>query len=243
MPRLTGSELTHGAPLAGLAALTASIAHEVNQPLAGIMVNASICLRMLASDPPDVDGALETARRTMRDANRATDVIARLRALFSKQRSASDPLDLNEAAHEVIERSSDEWRRSGVTVREELAPGLPPVAGDRVQLQQVIFNLLTNAVEAMKGIGHGERCVVVRTQAEKRGGVRVSVQDAGVGIEPADLRRIFEAFYTTKAGGMGIGLFVCNSIVVSHGGRLWATPNAGAGVTVSFWIPGPRTFS
>jgi len=221
----------------GLVALTASIAHEVNQPLSGIMINASTCLRMLASDPPNVDGARETARRTIRDANRATDVIAGLRALFTSQRSTADLLDLNEAAREVVARSTHELQRNRVSVRLALAEDLPRVAGDVVQLQQVILNLLMNAVDAVSAMEECERQVVITTAKQDAGGVRLSVQDSGIGIGADDLERIFEAFYTTKSGGMGIGLFVCNSIVESHGGRLWATPNRGAGATVSFSIP------
>src|SRR5688572_9696590 len=147
MPLQFGSELAYGTPINGLVALTASIAHEVNQPLSGIMINASTCLRMLASDPPNVDGARETVRRTIRDANRATDVITRLRALFAKQCGRSDLIDLNEAAREVLARSAHELLRSGVIVCEAFADDLPPVTGDRVQLQQVIQNLLSNAVD------------------------------------------------------------------------------------------------
>lgn len=238
MPLQLGSEPDHGTPIGGLVALTASIAHEVNQPLAGIMINASTCLRMLAADPPNVDGALETVRRTIRDATRATDVIARMRALFSRQRAESELIDINEAAREVVARLSSELRANRVTVLQVFDGNLPAVSADRVQLQQVILNLLMNAVEAMKTLDDRERRLVVRTQAEQGGGVRLSVQDCGMGIPPGDLERIFDAFYTTKRAGMGIGLFVCRSIVESHGGRLWAASNASSpGATVSFSIP------
>jgi len=234
---MPGSELVYGTAVTGLVALTASIAHEVNQPLSGIVINASTCLAMLEGDPPNVEGARETVRRTIRDANRATDVIASLRALFARQRDSAERLDLNEVAREAIARSMHEMLRSGVIVRVALADGLPGVTGSRVQLQQVIHNLLQNAIEAMRGVEDRERHVVVRTEAAPGGGARLSVQDTGVGIEPQDLKRIFDPLYTTKAGGMGIGLFICSSIVKSHGGRLWAAPNAGAGATVSFAIP------
>ena len=237
MPLLNGSELVYGTAITGLVALTASIAHEVNQPLSGIVINASTCLRMLDGDPPNVDGARETARRTIRDANRATDVIAGLRALFVRQRATSELFDLNDVAREVISRSLNELLRSGVIVRVAFADNLPALRGNRVQLQQVIHNLLQNALEAMREVDDGERRVVIRTEAEQGGGARLSVEDTGVGIEPQDLSRICDPLYTTKAGGMGIGLFVCSSIVESHGGRLWAAPNAGAGAKVSFSIP------
>jgi signal transduction histidine kinase len=237
MPLQNGSELVYGTAITGFVALTASIAHEVNQPLSGIVINASTCLQMLDGNPPNVDGARETARRTIRDANRATDVITGLRTLFARQRATSELLDLNDAAREVISRSLSELLRSGVIVRVSLADDLPAVRGNRVQLEQVIHNLLQNALEAMREVDDRRRHVVIRTEAEQGGGVRLSVQDTGVGIEAQDLGRICDALYTTKAGGMGIGLFVCSSIVESHGGRLWAARNAGAGATVSFSIP------
>jgi signal transduction histidine kinase len=237
MPLQNASELLYGTAISGVVALTASIAHEVNQPLAGIVINASTCLRMLDGDPPNVDGARETARRTIRDANRATDVIASLRALFARQRTTSEPLDLNDAVREVISRSLTELVRGGVIVRVALADDLPAVRGSRVQLQQVIHNLLQNAIEAMRDVHDRERRVVIRTGSEQGGGARLSIEDTGVGIEPGDLSRICDPLYTTKADGMGMGLFVCSSIVESHGGRLWAAPNAGAGATVSFSIP------
>jgi PAS domain S-box-containing protein len=232
------SELAHVARVMSLGALTASIAHEVSQPLSGIITNASTCLRMLAADPPNVDGALETARRTIRDGNRASEVITRLRGLFGKKAPTSEPMDLNEAAREVIALSLSELQRNRVTVRQELAENLPPVTGDRVQLQQVILNLLLNASDAMSGIEDRPRQVVIRTERDEGEGVRLAVRDAGVGFEPQDRDKLFNAFYTTKRGGMGIGLSVSRSIVESHGGRLWAAPNDdGHGATFSFSIP------
>jgi signal transduction histidine kinase len=217
--------------------MTASIAHEVNQPLSGIITNASTCLRMLAADPPNVEGASETARRTLRDGNRASDVITRLRALFGKKSSTSESVDLNEAALEVIALSLSELQRNRVMLRTELADDLPPVAGDRVQLQQVILNLFLNASDAMSGVDDRPRQLVIRTERQEDDRVRLSVQDTGVGLEPQALDRLFEAFYTTKSGGMGIGLSVSRSIIDSHQGRLWAAPNDGPGATFSFSIP------
>lgn len=231
------SELAHVARVATLGALTASIAHEVNQPLAGIVTNASTCLRMLNADPPNVEGARETARRTIRDGHRASDVITRLRALFGKKEATSESLDLNEAAREVIALSRNELQRGRVILRTELAGDLPAVAGDRVQFQQVILNLLLNASDAMSGVEDRPRQLVVRTERDEGGCVRLSVRDAGVGFKPQDADRLFEAFYTTKSGGMGIGLSVSRSIIERHRGRLWATPNDGPGVTFSFSIP------
>ncbi len=231
------SEFAHVARVTSLGALTASIAHEVNQPLSGIITNASTCLRMLAADPPNVDGARETARRTIRDGNRASEVITRLRALFSKKDATTESVDLNEATREVIALSRSELQRSRAILRPELGDDLPPVTGDRVQLQQVILNLLLNASEAMSGVDDRPRQLVIRTARDEGDRVRLSVQDAGVGVEPQGVDKLFEAFYTTKSGGMGIGLSVSRSIIESHHGRLWAAPNDGPGATFSFSIP------
>lgn len=235
------SELAHVSRVTTLGALTASITHEVNQPLSGIITNAGTCLRMLSADPPNVTGALETARRTIRDGNRAADVIARLRALFSRKDVASDPVDLNEATREVIALSSRELQRNRVILRQDLAPNLPAVTGDRVQLQQVILNLLLNASDAMEGITDRPRQMVVRTGQDEGNNVRLSVQDMGVGLSSQDPGKLFEAFYTTKSNGMGIGLSVSRAIILNHRGRIWAAPNDGPGATFSFSIPrGPR---
>jgi PAS domain S-box-containing protein len=231
------SELTHVTRVTSLGALTASIAHEVNQPLSGIITNASTCLRMLAADPPNVDGARETARRTIRDGHRASDIISRLRALFSKKSATTELIDLSEAAREVIALSMSELQRNRVIVRSELADGVPPVMGDRVQLQQVVLNLLINALDAMKGVDDRPRQVAIRTELDEGDRVRLSVQDTGLGLDPQSVGRLFEAFYTTKSGGMGIGLSVSRSIIESHHGRLWAAPNDGPGATFSFSLP------
>ena len=231
------SELARVARVASFGALTASIAHEVNQPLSGIVTNASTCLRMLAADPPNVEGARETAQRTIRDGNRASDVIKRLRALFSKRNATTESLDLNEATREVLALSLGDLHRNRVILETKLASALPPVTGDRVQLQQVILNLLQNASDAMSSIDDRPRRLLIRTEQDDGDHVRVMVQDAGVGFPPQDADRLFDAFYTTKDNGMGIGLSVSRSIVERHHGRLWAVPNDGPGATVSFSIP------
>jgi signal transduction histidine kinase len=241
---LNAEERAHVARVMSLAVLTASIAHEINQPLTGIVTNASTCLRMLDADPPNVEGARETARRTLRDVNRASEVITRLRALFAKKDAITESVDLNEAAREMIALSFSELERSRVIVKSEFANNLPLVIGDRIQLQQVILNLLTNAADAMSGIDDRPRQLVIRTERDESDRVRVAVQDAGVGFDPQTVDRLFEAFYTTKSGGMGIGLSVSRSIVESHRGRLWAEPNDGPGATFSFSIPsGPESMS
>jgi PAS domain S-box-containing protein len=217
--------------------LTASIAHEVNQPLSGIMTNAGTCLRMLAAVPPDVAGASETMRRTIRDAHRASEVIVRLRALFSGQELTAESMDLNEATREVIALSMDDLQRHRVMLRPELAGDLPLVIANRVQLQQVILNLLRNAADAMAGVDDGPRQLLIRTERDEGDRVRLTVQDVGVGLEPHVVDKVFQAFYTTKSSGMGIGLSVSRSIIEKHGGRLWGEPNDGPGATFAFSIP------
>ena len=232
-----GSDLAQMAKVMSLGVLTASIAHEVNQPLSGIITNASTCLRMLDADPPDLDGARETARRTIRDGNRASDMISRLRALFGKKGFTAELLDLNEATREVIALSSSELQRSRVVLRLDLANDLPHITGDRIQLQQVIMNLVRNASDAMAGVDDRPRHLVVRTERDAGDGVRLSVQDVGEGLAPHVVDKLFQAFFTTKASGMGIGLSLSHSIIESHHGRLWAESNDGPGATFAFSIP------
>jgi PAS domain S-box-containing protein len=234
------SELAHMTRVASLGALTASIAHEVNQPLAGIITNANACLRKLGSDPPNVDGARDTARRTIRDANRASDVISRLRALFAKKDPAAEVVDLNEATREVLALSSSELQRGRVVLSTELADDLPAVLGDRVQLQQVILNLLLNASAAMSGVDDRPRRLSIATQREEGDRVRLTVRDSGVGFDPRMEERLFESFYSTKSDGMGLGLSVSLSIIERHHGELRAAPNHDHGSAFSFSLPAAR---
>jgi len=231
------SELAHVARVTTLGVLTASIAHEVNQPLSGIVTNASTCLRMLAADPPNLEGARETARRTIRDGHRASEVITRLRALFGKKNATAEVVDLNDATREVIALSLSGLQKDRVILRPELADDLPPVTGDRVQLQQVVLNLILNASDSMSGVDDRPRQLVIRTERDEDDHVRLTVQDAGVGFDPQGVERLFEAFYTTKSDGMGIGLSVSRSIIESHHGRLWAASNDGPGAAFSFSLP------
>ena len=232
------SELAHVARVATFSTLTASIAHEVNQPLSGIITNAGTCLRMLDADPPKIEGARETARRTIRDGNRASEVIMRLRALFSNREFTLESLDLNEATREVIALSRSDLQRHRVALHWELADNLPTVIGDRIQLQQVILNLVRNASDAMVEVHDRPRSLLIKTERENADRVRVSVRDAGVGVDPQRMDKLFDSFYTTKRDGMGIGLSISRSIVERHHGRLWAESNAGGpGMTFSFSIP------
>ena len=223
----------------GLDVLTASICHEVNQPLCGISTNASTCLRMLCADPPNIEGARETARRTLRDVNRAAEVIKGLRALFTGHRHATESVDLNAAVSEILAMSRNELRKARVRVQRTLADDMPLLVGDPIQLQQVILNLVRNAIDAMSGADGRERKLEITTLCDGNKYVLLSVQDTGVGIARQAFNEVFKPFYSTKPDGMGIGLAVSRSIVEKHGGRLWATANDGPGVT--FWLSIPCT--
>ncbi len=231
------TELWHMARVVTLGALSASIAHEVNQPLSGIITNATAGLRMLGEQPPDVKGALETLRRTLRDGTRAASVIARLRGLFGKRETSNEAVDLNEAAREVLALCQGELQKDGVQLRVDLTDTLPAIRGDRVQLQQVILNLLLNASEAMSGVEDRPRRLTIRTALDEAQRVCLKVSDTGVGLAPQDISQLSQPFYTTKSGGMGIGLFVSRSIVESHSGCLCYTPNEDHGATFGFAIP------
>src|SRR3954463_14731740 len=192
---------------------------------------------MLAADPPNIEGARETAKRTIRDGNRASEVITRLRTLFGKKEFALEPLDLNEATREVIALSLTEFPSDRLVVQADLADDLPLADGDRVQLQQVILNLIRNAADAMGGVDDRPQRVTIRTSLDEGNCVRLSVQDVGVGLDAENVDKVFVPFYTTKSDGMGIGLSVSRSIIESHRGRLWAAKNDGPGATFSFSIP------
>jgi PAS domain S-box-containing protein len=235
--RETQAELAHITRVMTMGQLTASIAHELNQPLSGIMTNAGTGLRMLNASPPNVDGARETARRTIRDAKRASEVILRLRALFAKRTATSEIVDLNTAVQEVIALSSNELQRNGASCRVNLAENLPYTMGDRVQLQQVILNFILNGAEAMSAVTDRPKELLISTEIEAAGYVRVSVKDSGVGFDPALADKLFSPFYTTKSNGMGIGLSVSRTIVENHQGRLWAECNDGPGATFCFSVP------
>jgi C4-dicarboxylate-specific signal transduction histidine kinase len=231
------AELAHVVRVTTLSALTASITHEVCQPLSGILNNTNTCLRMLSADPPNIEGASETARRTIRDTNRATEVIKRLRALFARKAPTIEQVNLNDAAREVVALSSSELNRNRVVLHIDLAEDLPEISGDRIQLQQVILNLLLNAAEAMAEVNDRHRTLLIQTRLHSDNTVRLSVKDVGVGVDEQAIERVFDTFYTSKANGMGVGLSVSRSIIESHKGRLWAAVNDGPGATFSFSIP------
>ncbi len=193
--------------------LAASIAHEVNQPLSGVVSNGSACLRWLAGDAPNVEEAREAARRIVRDGKRAAEVIARIRALTKRAVTPREKLDLNETIREVLPLVGDEAKRNSVIIQTQLADDLSHVSGDRVELQQLVLNLVMNAIEAMSSIGERARELAITTRNVDADQVQVSVEDSGIGLDPNTIQRIFDPFYTTKPGGMGMGLSISRSIL------------------------------
>jgi PAS domain S-box-containing protein len=235
--RAVEMELAHANRVATMGQLSASIAHEVNQPIAAAITNAHSALRWLGARPPDLEEVRQALGRIVRDGNRAGDVIGRIRDLIRKAPPRKDGLEINEAILEVIALTRGEVVKNGVSVQTQLAEGLPLIQGDRVQLQQVILNLIVNAVEAMSGVGEGSRELLISTGKAESDGVLVAVRDSGPGLAPASLERLFGAFYTTKPGGLGMGLSICRSIIEAHWGRLWATANVPQGAVFQFTVP------
>jgi two-component system, LuxR family, sensor kinase FixL len=238
--RKAQTELAHVTRVMTVGELAASIAHEVNQPLTGVITNGNACLRWLGRTPPDVDEAREAVRRMIRDGSRASEVMARIRTLLRKAEPQKTRLAINDVIGEVIALAESEVHRNRVLLKTDLAADFPPVLADRIQLQQVLLNLMLNGMEAMRAVTDRSRELIIRSQAEETDAIRVAVQDAGVGIDPQDMDRIFTAFFTTKPEGLGMGLAISRSIIEAHGGRLWATPNAGPGATFQFTLPPHR---
>jgi C4-dicarboxylate-specific signal transduction histidine kinase len=231
--------LTHATRLATMGELSASIAHEVNQPIGAIILNASACLRWLArvkEESANITEVRDSLHRILRDGARAGEIVARVKALFKKADPAREPLDMNEAVREILELTRGEMRKLRIFLQLQLAPALPLVVGDRVQLEQVMMNLILNALDAMSTVEDRERTLVIKTWGNRDGQVCVEVQDSGIGFKAEDAGRIFESFHTTKPGGMGMGLSISRSIVQSHGGRLWAIANKDHGATFQFTL-------
>jgi PAS domain S-box-containing protein len=235
--RKAQAELAHVTRLTTMGELAASIAHEVNQPLAAVITNGNACLRWLAAPMPNLDEAREAVQRIIRDGHRAGDVLQRVRALLKKTGPQKAWLDINDVMHEVLTLAHSEVRRHRVSLRTELAADLPPVLGDRIQLQQVILNLVMNGMEAMSGVAGRSRELLIRSGTHGSQGIFVAVRDAGIGLDPQTADRIFDAFFTTKPEGMGMGLSISRTIIEAHGGRLWATPHDGPGATFQFTLP------
>ncbi len=231
------ADLAHIDRVSILGELAASIAHEINQPLSGIVSSGSACLRWLAKDVPDLEEARDAARRIVRDGKRAGEIIARIRALTKKAVASKEKLNLNETIGEVLALVGDEAKRNTVAIRTRFGDNVFPVLGDQVQLQQVVLNLVMNAIEAMSGVNERPREVVITTRNIDPDQVQATVEDSGTGIDPRTIDKIFDSFYTTKPGGMGMGLSVSRSILQAHGGRLWATAKDGAGTSFHFTLP------
>jgi signal transduction histidine kinase len=238
--RLRGLEadLRHLNRVSMMGELAASVAHEVNQPISGVVSNGGACLRWLARDVPNVEEAREAAQRIVRDGKRAGEIIARIRALASKRTATNkEDLDLNETIQEVLALVGDQAKKNSVTIRTNFADDIPHVSGDRVQLQQVVLNLVMNGIEAMSSVGDRPRELVVITRNVDADQVLVTVEDSGIGIDPQKIDKIFDSFYTTKPGGMGMGLSISRSILQAHGGRLWAEAKDGPGTVFRFMVP------
>ena len=235
--RQTRADLAHIQRVTTMGEMAASISHEVMQPLAAAVTNSQTALRWLAAQPPDLEEAREALGRAIKDGNRASDVVGRIRAVVKKSPPAKDVLDINNVILEVIALTRGQVMKDGVSVQTQLAQGLPLIQGDRVQLQQVILNLVINAVEAMSGVGNGSRRLLVSTEKNISGEVLVVVQDSGPGLNAECGDRLFDPFYTTKSNGMGMGLSICRSIIQDHGGRIWPSPKPGPGASIQFTLP------
>ena len=231
------AELMRVARIVTVGELLGAIAHEVNQPLAAMVANASACKNMLRAPGPLLGEIQRTVEDIAADGLRARDIIGRIHGLLERGRPQADHIDINRVVQEVLELTRNEFPRKRITLQTDLAIGLPSVLGDRVQLQQVVLNLITNAVEAMSRIEEDRRRLTIETTCDEDGHVTVHVRDTGTGIDPHHLDRIFEPFFTTKAEGMGIGLSISRTIITDWGGRLWATPNPQGGTTLSFTLP------
>jgi signal transduction histidine kinase len=231
------ANLAHAIRVMTMGELAASIAHEVNQPLTAVLNNSSACLRWLARPSPDLEGVRRALRDIIASGQRASDIITRIRAALRKAPTPMERLKLNHLIAEVIDLAYHEVHRDEIELHTELASELPPMLGDRVQLQQVLLNLVMNGIEAMSTVAARPRQLRIRSAWAESEGVRVTVQDSGIGVDPHALERIFDAFYTTKSTGMGMGLAISRTIIRAHGGRLWAERNPGPGTIVQFILP------
>jgi C4-dicarboxylate-specific signal transduction histidine kinase len=231
------AEIVRIARITTMGELAASIAHELNQPLGSIVMSGDACLRWLTAKPPNLDEVRQAVEAVIRDGTRASSVLVRIRGLLRRGERLRERSDINDIIREVIALSGGELRRNGVSLRAEMPGNIPPVVVDRVLLQQVVLNLMMNAVDAMRSVTDRVRVLCIRTEEQPSGSVAVLVQDSGVGLDPKHSSRLFEPFYTTKAEGIGMGLSISRSIIEAHGGRLWAVANDGPGSTFCFTLP------
>ncbi|HEX4229473.1 MAG TPA: ATP-binding protein [Bryobacteraceae bacterium] len=234
------AELARMTRISALGALAASISHEVNQPLAAVVTNADACVMWLSSEPPNLEEVRTAVDSIAQEGTRASEVVRRIRAMFTQAAPERTRIQLNELIREVGALLQPEISRNDVTIRMDLAANLPATVGDRVQLQQVLMNLILNGIEAMSAVTDRPRSLLIRSEMPDPESVLISVKDSGIGINPMDARRIFDAFFTTKAQGMGMGLSISHSIIEAHDGRLWASANGDYGATLQFALPADR---
>jgi C4-dicarboxylate-specific signal transduction histidine kinase len=233
----TRAELARAARITTIGELTASIAHEVNQPLAAVVANADACVAWLSREKPDLAEARSAAERATQGATRASEVIARIRSLITKAKPEKSKVQINQVIEQTAALAEGQAARNHVAIKLELSPDLPVVFGDSIQFQQVILNLVMNGIEAMTSVTDRPKPLILCTQTENRGQIRVSVRDSGIGLNEEVMRRLFEPFFTTRAKGMGMGLSISRSIIEAHGGRLWAESNGSDGATFQFTLP------
>jgi C4-dicarboxylate-specific signal transduction histidine kinase len=234
------SQLAHVNRVATVGQLTASIAHEVNQPIGALVINAHAVLRMLSADPPDLNQARDALGDIVKDGRRASDVIGHIRALVKKTPAQAELIDINKVIIETLALARAEILRNGVSLVTRLAKDLPPIRGDRIQLQQVIMNLVMNAVEAMSSVDGGGRELQIVTEKDQEDHISITVSDSGPLLKTESLDRFFDAFYSTKASGMGIGLSICRSIIEAHEGCIWAGANVPRGAALHVRLPASR---
>jgi len=231
------AELAHVTRLSALGELAASISHEVNQPLAAVVTNADACLIWLSNEPPNLEEARAAVDSIAQQGTRASEIVRKIRAMFTKATPEKTSVQVNDLIREVGAIMQTEASRSEVTIETDLLTELPPALGDRTQLQQVMVNLIQNGIEAMSGIADRPRRLLIRSEMQDPDCLLISVRDSGIGINAKDVKRIFDAFFTTKAQGTGMGLSISRSIIEAHGGRLWASANSDYGVTLQFTLP------
>lgn len=236
----TQVELAHVSRVATMGQLTASIAHEVNQPISAVLTNADAALNWLGANPPNLNKARESLEHIVTDSQRAGEIVHRIRAMVRKAPVPRSRLDFNEAVLDVVAIVRSEAVRHGISLQTQLAEDLPQIEGERIQLQQVLLNLILNAIDAMTSLEEGSRALQISTERDVAGDVSVAVRDTGPGLEPATAERVFDAFYTTKSHGLGMGLAICRSIIAAHGGRLWVTVNKPRGAVFQFTLTSHR---
>ncbi len=231
------AQLAHMSRVTTMGELAASIAHEVNQPLAAVVTNGNACLRWLAGAEPNLDEARAAVTRIVKEGTRAGEIIGRIRSLMKKSPPQMSTLDMNRVIDEVLTLTRHEIRRHGIQLRTELKTDLPAITGDPIQLQQVVLNLIMNAIEATSARSEGQRELLLTSESQGKDEIVIAVRDSGVGIDPRNLDQLFKPFFSTKAGGMGMGLSISRTAIEAHGGRLWAAPNEGAGAIFQLSLP------